>query len=314
MKKIIALILLSISIVHAEELREWSSKSGTSKLTASVLKIQGNKVVLKSDSGNQVSIAIYKLCKEDQEYLAAFSLGPAEENSVPEPIDALFIGNSYTYYLNMPEIVKVMAKNKGHELNYIMHAPGGVGFEAHLSNPQCLKLIKSKRWDYIILQTKSIEPFLMPDQMMKFGSKLVRIAQDNCEIILLYQTMAYGKRHGLMGNSKLVDLMYERNVSAYDELAKKTGSKVVPVGTAWYICQKGNSKIRLHDKDQSHPSKDGAYLTALVMYGAIFGEKPINMPTQFETCIYRNGKKKSEKINVDSTTRKVLETVVGQIM
>ena len=279
-----------------------------------MLKIQGNKVVLKSDRGKQVSIPIYKLCKEDQEYLAAFSLGSAEENSIPESVDVLFIGNSYTYYLNMPEIVKVMAENKGHELNYIMHAPGGVGFEAHLSNPQCLKLIKSKQWDYIILQTKSIEPFLMPDQMVEFGSKLVRIAQDNCETILLYQTMAYGKSHGLMGTSKHVDMMYERNVSAYDELAQKTGSKVVPVGTAWYICQKENSKIRLHDKDQSHPSEDGAYLTALVMYGAIFGEKPINMPTQFEACLYRNGKKKSEKINVDSTTYKVLENVVSQIM
>lgn len=306
MKNLIFIVTaVVVTLTHGSESREWTSKDGNSTITATVVDIDNGKVVLKSDEGREVTVQISKLCKADQSYLETLAVVKSKE--------VLFIGNSYTYSQNMPEIIRVLAEEKGSELNYEMIAPGGVGFQHHLKSKETMKAIKSRHWDFIVLQDRSIAPLLMPEQVINFGAELVQISKKYSGEVLLYQTMAYGKRHGLMnGSSKMVDAMHDRITSTYDELARKTGAKVVPAGLAWRTSQRESPKIKLHEEDQSHPTKEGAYLTALLFYGVIFETNIENMSDDFCAEMHRNGKRKSIQISLNKEMRITLESVANQ--
>src|SRR4051812_35601053 len=71
----------------------------------------------------------------------------------------LFIGNSFTYGNNMPQMVEDFATAANKPVLIAMHAPGGVsvgdiaqGTMAHMNNPVLFNLIRSKLWDYVVIQ------------------------------------------------------------------------------------------------------------------------------------------------------------------
>lgn len=63
----------------------------------------------------------------------------------------LFIGNSFTYANNMPQLFKTLADSAGIKVIIGVHAPGGVsvgdtaqGSMAHMNNPVLFALIRSQ--------------------------------------------------------------------------------------------------------------------------------------------------------------------------
>src|SRR5688500_19731646 len=69
----------------------------------------------------------------------------------------LFIGNSYTHYNNMPQIVADMAASTGDTLEYSMTAPGGVGWFNHIdpylsSSIHTIKMLQYGGVDVVIIR------------------------------------------------------------------------------------------------------------------------------------------------------------------
>ena len=54
--------------------------------------------------------------------------------------DVLFIGNSYTYYNNLPQLVSNIANDFGDSLYYDQSTPGGTSLFAHSQNQTTLNL------------------------------------------------------------------------------------------------------------------------------------------------------------------------------
>ena len=66
-------------------------------------------------------------------------LWPTQPEQAPPPANAmrvLFIGNTHTYFNDMPMMVVELAAPAGVErpLHAVMEAPGGAGFAEHLAN------------------------------------------------------------------------------------------------------------------------------------------------------------------------------------
>ena len=70
----------------------------------------------------------------------------------------LFIGNSYTYVNNLPNLVKQIALSFGDSLIYDIITPGGATFNTNANNTQTLAKINQQQWDYVVLQAQSQEP------------------------------------------------------------------------------------------------------------------------------------------------------------
>ncbi len=50
------------------------------------------------------------------------------------------------------------------------------------------------------------------------------------------------------------------------------------MGIAWENCAKLHPDIKLYLEDGQHPSEQGSYLTACVMYCTLFGKSPVGLP------------------------------------
>jgi hypothetical protein len=74
----------------------------------------------------------------------------------PRTLHVLFIGNSYTYVNNMPEIFKklALAGNQG-DVETTLIAPGGWRLKDHWERGEALKALHEKNWDIVVLQEQS---------------------------------------------------------------------------------------------------------------------------------------------------------------
>ena len=70
----------------------------------------------------------------------------------------LFIGNSYTYVNNLPDLINQIAIDKGNQLIYETHTPGGSTLSQHASNSNVQYLLETTEWDYVVLLTNQQLP------------------------------------------------------------------------------------------------------------------------------------------------------------
>jgi hypothetical protein len=181
-----------------------------------------------------------------------------------DEVQVLFIGNSLTYYHEMPSMLADLAKaGKQRPLRFEQETPGGYPLEGHWKDQRALGKIRSRKWDFVILQENSAG-YMNQKSMVEYGVKFDAQIKKQGAKTLLYATWA------TKDNPQTQKLISE----AYLKLAKETNAKVAPVGKAWeeYIALK--TKLDLHDEDGLHPSAAGSYLAACVFYSAIYGKSP----------------------------------------
>ena len=78
-----------------------------------------------------------------------------------DEIHVLFIGNSLTYYHDLPKMIAELAKaGKQPPLRHERETPGGCTFEKHWKDGKALAKIQSRKWDYVVLQDQSQAPLL----------------------------------------------------------------------------------------------------------------------------------------------------------
>src|SRR5687768_3133809 len=79
--------------------------------------------------------------------------GQTPDKSSDKELRVLFVGNSLTYYNNLPEIIAVLAKSaKQKKLVFKMVAYPNFGLEDHWNKGKVQKLLAKDKWDYVILQ------------------------------------------------------------------------------------------------------------------------------------------------------------------
>jgi uncharacterized protein DUF4886 len=177
----------------------------------------------------------------------------------------LFIGNSYTYYNAMPDMLAAMAERAGKSVEVKLEAPGGFNFQKHWEKGRATAVIREGGWDVVVLQNQSSEPVRDPERMMRYGKLLVAEVDQAGARKVYYQTWAY--RHEGDG-------MHSGLVRAYGQLAEVTRGEVAPVGEAFRKVRREKPELELYADDGSHPSKLGSYVAAMVIYGTLFGDGP----------------------------------------
>ena len=95
--------------------------------------------------------------------------------------EVLFLGNSYTYYNDLPNMVKQIALSFGDTLNYDQNNPGGATLQMHSTNTQTLSKISQQQWDHVIIQCQSQEPSFSPFQVTNDVFPYAQILIDSIE-------------------------------------------------------------------------------------------------------------------------------------
>jgi hypothetical protein len=209
-------------------------------------------------------------------FLSAFALlglcaaiaNPQDAKSKGE-IQILFIGNSFTYYHDLPKMVADLAKAGGQRrLRYERETPGGCTLEKHWKDGKALAKIHSRKWDFVVLQDHSQAAFQKGESMFDYGTKFdAEIKKQGAETIL-YMTWALQNKPDTQTSI----------TKAYLKLAKELKANVAPVGKSWESALAADKKLVLHAKDKKHPNATGTYLAACVFYSTIYSKSPEGLP------------------------------------
>ena len=193
----------------------------------------------------------------------------------------LFIGNSYTYFNNMPQILSDIATSFGNNVSHASQTPGGATFSAHANSNNTYNAMNSEDWDYVVLQGQSQEPSFpygqVNSQTLPFAMQLADSAQaiSTCSQAMFFMT--WGRQNGdpQWDSINTFDKMNERLRLAYLRFADSSNASVSPVGVAWKYVRDNHPNINLYTGDGSHPSYAGSYLAACTFYASIFHSSPI---------------------------------------
>lgn len=190
----------------------------------------------------------------------------------------LFIGNSYTYFNNLPKMFANLSKSGGHRLEVGMETRGGWTLEDHVESVKTLERIRTSEWDYVVLQEQSQIPAsttFRQTGMVPAVRMLAAQVREVGAIPILFLTPAH--LDGWPAEEMDYESMQAEINISYWGLAGELDAPVAPAGIAWYTAHGQKPEEALWQADNSHPTRAGTYLTACVFYATIFHESPIGL-------------------------------------
>lgn len=196
----------------------------------------------------------------------------------------LFVGNSLTFFNDMPDMVQQMANNAGKDVLVDEATVAGIALRHLVNNEMVIEKINSQAWNYVVLQSDDITAF--PDmydiEIDVLNTFADYILSNNSSSEIIYK-MVWGLRNGVTVeelNGEIVYYSYEEYMDKiYDGtlyVANQVGLAISPVGWTWKKVRQEHPDIELFGSDNAHPSYNGSYLTAAVHYASIFKESCIN--------------------------------------
>lgn len=198
----------------------------------------------------------------------------------------LFIGNSYIYTNDVPNILRQLALSLGDTLVYDQSTPGGHTLEMHTANTTTIAKIFSQQWDVVIVQEQSQRPAFPPSQVEQqtypYAEILDSLIHANNACTQTMFMMTWGYKNGDVQNCGVYPVVctYEgmqmRLRESYLEMTQANAATVAPVGAAWKVARDSFPGIELYSTDNSHPVIAGSYLEACVLYASIFHKDPRN--------------------------------------
>ncbi len=241
----------------------------------------------------------------------------------PGPLRVLFIGNSYTYVNNLPELVRGMAAGMARPVAMETEqvTAGGATLRQLWDAGPALAAIRKGRWDYVILQEQS-----------SFGPTLVNgqtVVGDPAKRFWPAARLFEGAIRKAGAKTVLLDTWgppgkaesFQALAHGYFAIGRELGATVIPAGLAWQRALAERGDLHLYMEDGSHPAPAGSYLAALATVATLLGRVPESPPRTIrghETGV--DGKPKPSLgtlAEIDPATaavfRRVVTRLVGEI-
>ncbi len=209
----------------------------------------------------------------------------------------LFIGNSITYYNNMPQTFEAIANDKGDTTAVTVYAPGGAGFIHHVNDPNVYNKFRQGIWDFVVLQPGSNESPAYSETKEQTLSRLYILKDSIIEYNPCAKILLYEISYGVWGNTPEDLDTYNNTMSLIlsncQYWADSAHIFFAPAGeaikTAW---NNDTSTMLWGSTGDIHPNAKGSYIIACTFYASIFqkpsfGTTVISSLTQSEANSYQ---------------------------
>ena len=210
-------------------------------------------------------------------FLAVTGCGGSGAPVEPPPMAApatyrvLFIGNSLTYFNDLPGTVAGLAGSANVTIHVASVALPNLALIDHVEGSSgALEAIRQGRWNYVVLQQ---------------GPSSLALSRDTLVLatrVLATEIRAIGARTALLmvwpesGRFAVFDDVRDSYRAAADDV----GGLFFPAGEAWRTAWASDPQLPLYGPDGYHPSELGTYLAALVVYEGITGKDSRALPDQ----------------------------------
>ncbi len=234
----------------------------------------------------------------------------------------LFIGNSYTFFNDVPAAVSELSRRDGAPWTVGRYLRGGSGMRTHfcdnfgLSSGRgryCPELVPERAggldklleepWDAVVLHGQSMDTVETPDDFFAYGKVLGdRILAAGVPRLVLEQTWA--RRH--------FPEMLHILVREYDRLARALGAEVLRCGEAWDAALKGREGLVLHTDDRKHPNDRGSYLNACMLYRLFSGNSAVGLPHELPMVKWGDSSPDGTCYHLDAGTAAYLQEIADR--
>jgi hypothetical protein len=179
----------------------------------------------------------------------------------------LFIGNSYTFVNGgLDKQLEGLAPSTETE----RIASGGYTLEKHWTDGNALQKIREGKWNYVVLQEQSQVPVINQPRFYEFARMFdAEIRRSGAKTILL---MTWERP-----DSRNLGVTTDGLAAAFTAIGKELGAKVAPAGLAFARSLQSKPELTLYTPD-GHPTVEGTYLAACVLYRTIFELSPVGNP------------------------------------
>jgi len=184
---------------------------------------------------------------------------------VKKTLRILFIGNSHTYYNDMPEMVAERFRDQGYDCQTTMLAHPGWYLKQHVNEPDVRYNIRYGQYDYVVLQEHA-HPFGPEEDLIEAAVILDGWIREAGSIPVIYMTWARENE----------EEEQDRMTSVHKRVADRIGALLAPVGEYWWDYKRSRPDIRLYDKDAAHASREGSDFAAKYIWDAIYRDLSLN--------------------------------------
>ena len=178
-----------------------------------------------------------------------------------KPLSILFIGNSHTYYNDMPLMVRRRAIENGYDCRVTMIAHGGWFLAQHAEEPDVRFNILHGEYDYVVLQEHA-HPF---GPVEKFRDAAVRLngwIREAGSTPVLYGTWT----------KKSEPEKQEEMNEAHRMVAGEIDALLAGVGEYWWGYQESWPELEMYAGDGAHASAARSDFAAKYIWDAIFAD------------------------------------------
>ncbi len=173
----------------------------------------------------------------------------------------LFVGNSLTYFNELPQMVQTIAEAAGHSLAVAEVAFPNFSLEDHW-NTGVESAIQSAAADVVVMQQG---PSSLPENQTYLRvwtdtlSRAIRDAGGRPALFMVWPS------RGRLDFLSDVRESYSRAAEAVDGI-------FIPAGQSWMRAWEKDETLGLYDVDQFHPSELGSAVAALTIFSVLFDE------------------------------------------
>lgn len=188
----------------------------------------------------------------------------------------LFIGNSYTYFHDMPEtIFAPMAKEAGLDVEVTAVTHGGYWLKwfADPENEEGKRLrwvIEGQHYDWVVLQDFSLATIQDPGAFFSGVRGMKELLKEHTEHFVLYST--WGRKTGCVTLDEIGMTnpeMARRIAEQYEEAGVRFDMKVAHVGMAFLAYNDAHPEDELYFADLHHSSPLGSAVAAQTILNVI---------------------------------------------
>ena len=173
-------------------------------------------------------------------------------------LSILFIGNSHTFFNDMPRMVRSRAEKDGYDCRVTMIAHGGWFLAQHVEEEDVRFNILYGRYDYVVMQEQS-HPFGPEEKFMDAARILNGWIKEAGSTPVIYETWA---KKDEPENQAYMNEVHHRVVEEINAL-------LAPVGENWRAYMESHPDVEMYAFDGAHASVHGSDFAAGYIWDTI---------------------------------------------
>ncbi len=191
----------------------------------------------------------------------------------PAGIRVLFIGNSLTYWNEMPEMLRWMLETSEVQVGRIEYvAFPDVGLQDHWASGPARSRIAEGDFDIVVMQQGPSATEGRPS-LLEYSQRFSEEIRASGAVPALYMVWPSSAR----------PFDFDGVSSSYSDAADAIDGLLFPAGEAWRAAWAREASLALYGPDGFHPSELGSYLAALVMFEQLAGREASTLPALVPT-------------------------------